>query len=63
MESFLLVYSASEVPDVVEPVETVNKRPTNLYLFILNSSTLIEGFLFIFIFSGTNNIHFVTFLL
>ena len=35
MESFLLDSTVSEVPDVVEPVETADKRIGNLYLFFL----------------------------
>lgn len=36
-ELFLPHNSASDVPDVAAPVETVDKGPANSYLFILSS--------------------------
>lgn len=38
MESFLLHSTASQVPDVVELVETVDKRPGNVCLVFLSCS-------------------------
>ena len=37
VESFLLDNSSSEVPDVAKPVEIVDKRSGDMYLFILSS--------------------------
>ena len=38
MASFFLDNTASEVPDIVEPVEIVNKRLGNLHLVFLSCS-------------------------
>ena len=60
MDSFLLDNTASEVPDVVKPVETVDKRSGNLYLFIRSSfmcPSLIRIILLIITFNETNNCH------
>ena len=38
MESFLLDNTASEVPDVVQPLGNVDKRPGNVYFFFLSCS-------------------------